>query len=215
MSIKGTIKAKCPEGCEPFESEVWSLVRGDNDKELKEVLLSGELNLLFCPACGKPFYADEPFVYFDPGAEMLAFVFPRSYQKEEEKWRAKMNTDCELLKQGLLKEKQLSFAPQIFFGLEGLKDMLEAENECGDETEIIEVMAGELGLKTVRVSPAYARSSGVPRVIPFSSGVLTRGSAVDGMRKVFSANDRLSRLGGFLKKLESDPACGLPPLTEK
>lgn len=215
MSIKGTIQAECPGGCESFEAEVWTLVRGDRDSELKEILLSGELNLLFCPACGKPFYAQEPVVYFDPPAEILAFIFPLSYQKEEAKWRAKMKADCELLKQSQLKENPLSFDAQIFFGFEGLKNMLEGEIECGDETEIIEVMAGELGLKTVRVSPAYARSRGVPRVIPFSSGVLTRESAVEGIRKVFSVNDRLSRLGGFLKKLESDPACGLPPLVEK
>lgn len=213
MAIKGAVKAKCPFGCEPFETDVWSLVRGDRDANLKETLLAGELNLLCCPNCGKYFYHEELVVYFDPGMEILGFIFPHSYEAEEKKWRAKMDEDYKMLKERLWKEKQFSFEPEIFFGLEGLKKMLEEEIDREDETKIIECLAEELGLKTRRVKPSYSRARGVPRVIPFSCDVFTKDSAMEGSRKVLGRNKKLASLGKFLKELETGKDCP-PPSAE-
>jgi len=57
MSIKGSVEAKCPiNGCQSAEIEVYSLVRGDRDTDLRDLLKAGELNLVICQDCGAAFY---------------------------------------------------------------------------------------------------------------------------------------------------------------
>ena len=54
-SIKSSGRIACPEGCEGFEAEFWTLIGADEDEGLKQALLGGELNLFRCPECGKFF----------------------------------------------------------------------------------------------------------------------------------------------------------------
>ena len=49
MSFKGVIEARCPRGCESFETEIWSFIHGRRSPELRETAQAGELNLLLCP----------------------------------------------------------------------------------------------------------------------------------------------------------------------
>ena len=51
-SIKNDGAACCPNNCEPFEVEYWSLISADQNPDLKEAALGGELNLVQCPECG-------------------------------------------------------------------------------------------------------------------------------------------------------------------
>ncbi len=212
MAIKGTIKAKCPAGCEPVEAEVWSFVRGDVDVELRESLLAGDLNLLVCEDCGEVFMPEASVVYFDPDAELLAFIFPESYRKEEPRWRKKMLADYEQMK-GVIGGGKPPSEPIIYFGIKEAARGMRAEEKLEDEVRVAAVLCPELDLWVYPVDRSYARSRDLPRVLPCSPAPEgkdnTREDALKGLMVLLKTNDRLAGFRRWLSHLgESE---GLPP----
>jgi hypothetical protein len=214
MSFKGQIEARCPKGCEPFETEVWSFIRGDTSPELRDAVLWRECNLLLCPQCGAAFFPEASYVYFEPEAELLAFVFPESYRAKEEYWRGKMHEDFVTMKRSIGGDLDLVSEPEIFFGQSDIAEALESEDFRGEEREVMEAVAGELGLPLYRVSASHARRAGVPRALPYAAGkgaAPTRAAVVAGLEKLLAANDRLAEYRSYLERLRKDPSEGLPP----
>ena len=74
-SIKNEAAAHCPNHCEAFDVEYWSVISADKDPDLKTAALGGELNLVQCPECGSFFHHDGDLIYFDAPLELLVFVF--------------------------------------------------------------------------------------------------------------------------------------------
>ncbi|MDE2040161.1 MAG: hypothetical protein KGO96_09845 [Elusimicrobia bacterium] len=212
MSFKGEIDANCPNGCEAFAAEVWSFIHGERSPELRDALLWRECNLIICPGCGAAFVPEAAFVYLEAGAELLAFVFPASYRDREDYWRGKMRDDFSAMKRTLGGELESIEEPELFFGQEGLGELLQREDYRGEESEVMEHVARELGLGLYAVSRAYARRHEVPRALPYvqrpgrKPGVE---AVVEGLRRVVEANERLSDCRSFLAKLER--GCPLPP----
>jgi hypothetical protein len=216
MSFKGVIEARCPAGCEPFETEIWSMIHGGNSPELREAAAAKECNLLLCPTCGVPFFAQEPYVYFEPAADILAFVFPESYRAEEERWRKKMQEDYAALKQAMHGQLPIDLEPVLFFGPDGLAELLEAETYRAEEREVMECWAKELGLSIYKVRPALARKQGIPESLPYvppPSGSVTRANVILGLERLLAANDRLTAYQKCLETLRGESAvgAGLPP----
>ena len=214
MSFKGEIQARCPNGCEPFEAEVWSFIRGDQSLALREAVLARECNMLLCPDCSAPFIPPEPYVYFEPQAEILAFVFPESDRPKEEFWRRKMQEDFLAMRTGLGPELSVDVEPEIFFGLEELAQLLEKEDYLGEEREVMEFIAKGLGLSLYQVSPRHSRQTGVPRSLPFDPArgkEAARESVILGLEKLIAANDALTTFGKYLEVLKSADSDGLPP----
>src|ERR1700757_1522673 len=120
MSLKGRIEAKCPNGCEPFDAELYSFIRGDTDPDLRLALKARECNLLLCDECEKPFFPEEPYIYYEPRAELLAFGFPESFRPKEKFWREKMGADFEEMRKALGPAFPLTVEPVIFFGVDAL-----------------------------------------------------------------------------------------------
>ena len=87
MSFQGTIEANCPSCTDGFEAPIWSFVHGGKDSVLRDQAKAMECNLLLCPSCGAAFVPEAAWIYYEPGNEILAFVFPLSYKAEEAKWR--------------------------------------------------------------------------------------------------------------------------------
>ena len=54
MATKGVFRVECPHCGEAFDADFWTVVRGDRDHDVKELILSGEFDLLMCPKCEKP-----------------------------------------------------------------------------------------------------------------------------------------------------------------
>jgi hypothetical protein len=208
MSFKGEIEAKCPSGCEPFAAEVWSFVNGQEDDDLRLSVLFRELNLLLCPQCEKPFFADAAYVYYEPRLELMAFVMPESYRAEAERWRKKMHEDFVAYKTAL-KELPVDLEPEIFFGHEDLALLLEREDFRGEEREVMEAVAAELGLGVYRAAPGHARAHGLPASLPYAGAKATPDSVIEGLEKLLAANDRLTAYSDYLKELRSSKA--LPP----
>lgn len=214
MSFKGEIEAQCPKGCEPFTAEVWSFIRGDQSPALRDTILARECNLLLCDQCDTAFIPPEPYVYFEPQAEILAFVFPESDRAKESFWRQKMHDDFLVMGAGLGPELSIDVEPEIFFGLEELAELLEKEDYLGEEREVMEFIAKDLGLSLYQVSPRHSRQNGVPRSLPFDSSLgkkATRESVIRGLEKLIAANDALTTFGRYLEDLKPDGSDGLPP----
>src|SRR4051812_28999991 len=124
MSFKGTIEARCPQGCEPFETDVWSFIRGDQSPDLRDAVIWRECNLLLCPHCGAAFQPEASYIYFEPEAGLLAFVFPESYREKADHWRGRMREDFLVMKDKLAGELAYIAEPEIFFGTEELAVVL-------------------------------------------------------------------------------------------
>lgn len=214
MSFKGEIEARCPKGCEPFQAEVWSFIHADRSPDLRLAIKWRELNLLLCSACDAAFFPEAAYVYFEPRAQLLAFVFPQSYREKEAYWRDKMSGDFAAMKRALGGQLPADMAPEIFFGVEGLAEILECEDYRGEEREVMEFIAKDLGLSLYQVSPRYARENGVPGSLPFlpaKGEAATCRNVVRGLEKLLAKNDKLSAYQAYLEKLKSSPMNGLPP----
>ena len=215
MSIKGQIEAKCPNSkCEPFTAELWSFIRGDVDENLRLQIKARECNLIMCDECEQPFFPEEPYIYFEPPSELLAFVFPESFRVKEKFWRDKMHADFEEMHKVLGEQFPLTVEPIIFFGVDGLAELLDFEDFRNEERDVMEWVAKELGLALYRVSPRYARENDVPGSLPYaangSKSGPTRDSVMTGLKTLLAANDRLTAYQRYLEKLESSKD-GLPP----
>lgn len=214
MSFKGEIEARCPKGCEPFQTEVWSFIHADQSPDLRLALKFRECNLLLCPACELAFFPEAAYVYFEPRAELLAFVFPESYREKEAYWKDKMSADFAAMRSALGEQFPVGMEPEIFFGADGLAELLESEDYRGEECEVMEFIAKEMGLSLYLVSPGYARRNGVPGSLPFLPAKgedATCRSVIRGLEKLLLANDSLQAYRAYLARLKSAPMNGLPP----
>lgn len=211
MSLQGEIETRCPHGCEPFTTPVWTFVDGGKNPELRETIKALELNLLLCPSCGRAFTPDAMWIYQERALNLLAFVFPESYKGDEGKWRLKMEEDYAVLREALGGELPVKRAPELFFGPQGIADLLEFEDYRGEEVEVMEYFAKDLGLSLYRADPAWAREAGVPAALPYRGPKPSRESLIAGIKELLAANDRLTAWGEYLQTLEADPKAGLPP----
>ena len=213
MSLRGRIIAKCPKGCEPFDAELYSFIRGDTDPDLRLQIKARECNLLICDECEKPFFPEEPYIYFEPQAEILGFVFPESFRPREKYWREKMHADFEEMRRALAENFPLTVEPVIFFGVDGLAELLDFEDYRSEEHEVMEWVAKDLGLSIYKVSPRFSRDNDVPGSLPYAANgakAPSREGAIAGLEKVLAANDRLKAYQRYLEKLKASQA-GLPP----
>jgi hypothetical protein len=204
-SIRGEGAANCPNGCEPFEAEFWSLVRGDSDPELKDALLGGELNLVSCPACGTLFHHYRDMIYFDPRYELLAFVSHGADRKDFDKVKEKMKQDFKLLKENL-NSININYAPFYLCGLEELKAMVDYENKITDESEVVAAYSAQKGYKIAALKRAEARVKGYPFYIPVKGDNYSKAAVLEAAKNVLAENTSLHLLNAFIKDL----AAGAP-----
>jgi hypothetical protein len=77
-----------------------------DNPELKEALIAGEINLVSCPKCGEMFYAECFILYHDSRNELIAFVYPLSFQNQGAQCKMKMRKEFELALETLKKNKR-------------------------------------------------------------------------------------------------------------
>ncbi len=165
-SLQNEAAAHCPNGCEDFDVTYWSLVRGDENDDLKSAILGGELNLVRCPECGAYFHHDGEIIYFDAPAELLTFVFATKDQARQQELTDKIAHDYEIIKNSLLKELHLDYPPLCVFGLEELQHLLHHEEKNTAESEVVAAAAAAQGFEVARLKPSYARQHHFPLYVP-------------------------------------------------
>ena len=152
------------------------------------------------------------WIYYEPDAEILAFVFPDAWQAEEARWRGKMKEDDEQMRVVLGARLPLDMVPEVYFGQDGLAGLLEAEDWRRDERDVMAFLAAELGLSIYKASPVWARANAAPSALPYKGkGAPTRASLIAGLKALTAANDRLTAWSDFLARCEDDAAAALPP----
>ncbi|MBI3289235.1 MAG: hypothetical protein HYZ74_06930 [Elusimicrobia bacterium] len=211
MSFQGSVEVDCPSCTDGFTAPIWSFVHGGRDPALRDQAKASECNMLLCPSCGAAFLPEAAWIYYEPDDEILAFVFPVSYRAEEAKWRGKMQADFDSMRGALGDHLPIGHEPDIFFGPDGLAQLLEFEDWRRDERDVMLYYAKDLGLSVYRASPAWARENGAPSWLPFAGKTPTRASILAGIEKLVAANDRLTAWSDFREKLSLDASIGLPP----
>lgn len=212
MSLQGDVETACPACRDSFDAPVWSFVDGGADENLREQVKARELNLLLCPHCGAAFVPEVPWIYHEPDAEILAFVFPDAWQAEESRWRGKMKEDYEQMKTVLGERLPVDMEPEIYFGQDGLAGLLEAEDWRRDERDVMAFIADGLKLSVYKASPLWARAHGAPSQLPYEGkGAPTRQTLIAGMKALVAANDRLTAWSDFLGRYEDDAGAAVPP----
>jgi uncharacterized Zn-finger protein len=203
MSLKGTIKIECPHCGEQFEADVWTVVRGDKDFDLKEMIITGEFDLFMCPFCSTIFSHEETFVYFDREMEILAFVLPEKYANEKEKYLKKMNEDYCLVKDSFTRDRYFPLEPAVFFGMDKLMELLLKDTDIREETDVMEVLAKNFKLRIKKIHPEFARSNDLLFSIPCVADKWSRKTVLQALNKIHSENDALPRVKRLIKIVES------------
>lgn len=192
---------RCPHCSNEFEAKFWSVVRGDIDIDLRELILNGEFNLLMCPHCEKIFKYEENFIYLDPTAEILAFVMPDYYEMREDLVE-KLKEDYLSIKDHLSAEKKLNFEPYYLFGVEQLVKLLKNDTDIQEETDVIEFICFEKKLKTKKINKIKAREKDLPFILPYSES-LKKGDLLELLNEIYSGNKRLKRIKNLMEEIES------------
>jgi len=205
MSLSSQEEIRCPCG-EIFEADIWNSINAVEDPELKDAILSGEINIVSCPKCGQVFYAEHFVLYHDSNAELLAFVYPSSFVTDAEHWQKKMEEDFKKATLDIMPEGIITYKPILMFGLDSLVELIRDEQEQEDEMSILEYFADSYGLSTIRLRPHYARTNKIPRLLPVSKekGADMREEIIDGLKVLLRHNNLLSHYAEFLVKLEED-----------
>jgi hypothetical protein len=210
MATKGAFRVECPHCGESFDADFWTVVRGDRDHDVKELILSGEFDLLVCPHCEAMFQHEEPFLYIDPDKDLLAFVMPETYLEKKDEWIARMKKDYEPLRASLSSGQGIVSEPLYLFGLGPLTALLEGDRDREEETEVMEFMAREDGLHLLPVKPAAARELDIPFSIPMPAGLSGRAAALKAAENLRVRNDALPRLKKLITALAAGKDDSLP-----
>lgn len=169
-SLQNEAAAHCPNGCEDFDVTYWSLVRGDENADLKSAVLGGELNLVRCPECGTYFHHDGEMIYFDAPAQLLVFMFAPKDKPREHELKEKIEHDYQIIKNSLLKDVDLNYPPVCVFGLEELQKLLQQEERFVAESEVVAAACATQGFEVTRLKPSYAREHHFPLYVPVPAG---------------------------------------------
>jgi hypothetical protein len=91
---------------------------------LKEKIVSGQLNLVSCPSCGRRFHVEIPFLYHDMAAREWIWVYPLREEQQGGVIRAKVEEMWESLKAKLPEDARQVFEEEyrvlVLFGMDAL-----------------------------------------------------------------------------------------------
>jgi len=211
MSSFNELDVTCENCGEEFKGTVWTAVHAGQDPELKGILLGGELNLLMCPKCSHVSYHDHFILYQDPEAELVAYIYPPSQERDAEFLAKTMRTNFKEA-QTLYKPKdRKDYDPILVFGLETFVEMMQEEEARAEQSQIAQAVCKENGIPVALLRPSYARRLGVMRVFPLGveAKMPTRKEIMEGVRKLLVLNPALERYIRLMKEIESDPKWNL------
>lgn len=205
MSISNKEEIICPCG-NVFEAELLSAISAADNPELKEALIAGEVNLVSCPQCGEMFYAECFILYHDSKNELIAFVYPLSFQNQAAQCRKKMLNDFKLAIESFSEKQHINYEPLLIFGIEDLVLMLKNEQELEDEEMVLTYLAPNISLDIIKISPSLARKLNIPKVFPVLKGekIFEIKSILPALEILVKHNSNLVNYVKFLEKLSKN-----------
>ena len=205
MSISNLEEITCPCG-NVFEADLISAISVADNPELKESLISGEINLVSCPQCGEMFYAECFILYHDSENELIAFVYPLTFQNQAARCREKMLNEFRSALDNFTEKQKINYAPLLIFGIEDLVLILKAEQEIEDEESVLKYTAAKIGIGTLKIPPSIARKFSIPKVLPVSKGCKTidENSVISALKILLKHNASLLNYSKLLERLSKN-----------
>jgi hypothetical protein len=202
MTISNIEEIKCPQG-HFFEASLISAISVADSPELKEALIAGEINLVSCPECGEMFFAECFILYHDSKNELIAFVYPLSFQEQAAQCKVRMKKEFELALVNFKERRKINYEPILLFGIEDLVLLLRLEQNIEDEEAILKYIAPKLFLKTVKISPHLSRRLGIPKLLPMSKGLkeLDVKALTESLQTLLKYNPNLLHYAELLEKI--------------
>lgn len=205
MSFLVTEPIDCPHCTDETNAEIWSIVNVQEDPELRDLLIGGELNMVSCEHCSKVFFAERFLIYHDSEAELMAFVYPFDHASERARWEEKTRLDFAQTQAASSEERRITYAPLTLFGMDELLRVVEEDEERSIQADIADLVARQQGLRPVRLAPHVARAEKMPPVLPLA-GEASRASLIAGLDRLLAANDRLSLYAALRRRLDDEPS---------
>ena len=200
MATETTKQIICPYCGDEFEAVFWSVVRGDRDIELKELIKNGEFNLLLCPSCEKIFRYDDDFIYLDPSNEIIVFVMP-SYMEKQSEITEKLKNDFNLINGEISSSVNTYLHPYYFFEIDKLIELIKNDELIEEETEVIEFICKEKNLKIRKIYKHIAREKGLPFILPYSNSLHPK-DVIETIKEILYENKELKSLKKLIEELE-------------
>ena len=216
MSLTVFEEVKCPCG-ETFQSEVVSSINVQQNPEMRDLLLGGEINILKCPECNNFFYVEHFILYVDTPNELIAFVYPTENEKECQVYEKKMMDDFETAQDALEPDQKISYKPVLIFGLDSLVSLLTYEDRRKDEVDVMKFVCKTNSIDIVKLKIAQARELNLPEVLPSLGGTTkesksSREAVITGLNKVIALSPGLIIFKEILKRINEDPGWNINKL---
>ena len=141
-----TVPVPCPLCGRRFAAQVQSIIDVGQDPEAKSKLLRGQINVAACPQCGNAGMLNVPFVYHDPGKEMLLCFLPSELGLRGDDQHKLVGDLTNRLISSLPSDERKGYLlqPKIFLSLTGLID--EVVQADGVTKEMLEARKAKLSL---------------------------------------------------------------------
>jgi hypothetical protein len=206
MSIYTLDEITCICG-EVYEAELMSAMNPSDDPEIKECILTGSVNLARCPKCKKTFYVERFFLYRDDLSEILAFVYPLSFQNRRQDYEKEMFENLKNLNQSENNLK-INYEPILIFGIESLMEILKTERDRECEEEILELIQSVVVVDTIKIRPSLARKLNIPKLIPIkkNSSDINFENIISALYVLAAYNPHLVSYAALIEKLSNNPS---------
>lgn len=124
MPDTNAVPITCPNCGNQYQTPVRSIIDVGQQPQLRQALLSGQLNLAVCPKCHTGGMLEVPLVYHDPGAEFLAVYFPQQLNIPEMEKQRMIGDLTQSLMRTLLPEQRKGYflSPRQFASRQNLMD---------------------------------------------------------------------------------------------
>jgi len=200
MATENTRTTKCPYCEKEFEARFWSVVRGDIDTDLRNLIINGEFNILMCPHCEKIFRYDDNFIYLDPSHEIIAFIMPSHIENQSEIIK-KLEEDYLSIGGEISESIKTYLHPYYFFEIDRLIELIKNDELIEEETEIIEFLCKENNLKTKKIYKHIAREKGLPFILPYLNSLHPH-DVIEAVKEIYEKNKKLKSLKKLIEELE-------------
>lgn len=205
MSSESYKVIECPHCHEKFEAKFWSVVRGDIDITIKDLIINEEFNLLMCPNCNNFFSYEENFIYMDPSEELFVIVMP-DYYRDQESVIEKLKNDYVSIKNMLSDKRELNMEPEYLFGADKLREILLDDIDREEESEVISFICAQKNYKTKKIKKNFARKNKLPIVLPYKDTPKKNDilSVLDEILKEYPKLSTIKALAKTIANIKSD-----------
>jgi hypothetical protein len=140
------IQLTCPNCRAPMRAQLVTFVDVGRQPELKNYLLSGQLNLAVCPSCGTPAMVAAPLIYHDPAKQLFLVHFPQQLNARPDEQERFIGEATQAVMRGMPANAPRGYLlnPRRFLTLNSLVDtVLEAD---GISREMVEAQRARVEL---------------------------------------------------------------------